>query len=361
MKKQILIATISDYGNLGNRLQNYAVNESLKRYGTVTGGMCRSHFYWEYLLKLKIMKFPNIPYLSKKLWGKRYKKYLFWNFSSRISVTKQYFDHNEETISKNFKWIFYGSDQIWNPEFGLKNCIIPKTPKEKNIAICASIGTDYIPEERTKEYKDGLLKFRYISVREDRAAEIVNNLIGVKPEVLIDPTLALDRQKWEKIERRPYYGSAKEWKKKKYILIYFLGNLSQVRWAQIKKFVEKNNAEAIDATKGKIANDIGPAEFIWLIHHSYMVITDSYHGSIFSFLFNKAFYVLDREDDEIKLSMNSRFDTLFRKLNLYDRRNNNIDTFMEEHDYRHSYELLEKEKKKYFAFIYKVMESADKR
>ena len=136
-----------------------------------------------------------------------------------------------------------------------------------------------------------------------------------------------------------------------------MGNLSQVRWTQIEKLAEKNNAEVIDATKGKIANYIGPAEFIWLIHHSYMVITDSYHGSIFSFIFNKAFYVLDREDDEIKLSMNSRFDTLFRKLNLYDRKNNDIDTFIEEHDYRYSYELLEKEKKKYYAFVYTVMES----
>lgn len=357
MKKQVLIVTISDYTNLGNRLQNYAVNQSLKKYGTVTGGMCRSHFYWKYILKLNIMKIPNVPYLSKIIWRRKYKTYLFWKFSSKLPVTKQYFDNNEETISKKFKWIFYGSDQIWNPEFGLKNCIVPNTPKEKNIAICASIGTDYIPEERIEEYKIGLSKFRYISVREDRAAEIVDELIGVKPEVLIDPTLVLDRQKWMEIECRPYYGSAKKWKKKKYILLYFLGNLSQVRWTQIEKLAEKNNAEVIDATKGKIANYIGPAEFIWLIHHSYMVITDSYHGSIFSFIFNKAFYVLDREDDEIKLSMNSRFDTLFRKLNLYDRKNNDIDTFIEEHDYRYSYELLEKEKKKYYAFVYTVMES----
>ena len=68
MKKQVLIVTISDYTNLGNRLQNYAVNQSLKKYGTVTGGMCRSHFYWKYILKLNIMKIPNVPYLSKIIW-----------------------------------------------------------------------------------------------------------------------------------------------------------------------------------------------------------------------------------------------------------------------------------------------------
>lgn len=82
-----------------------------------------------------------------------------------------------------------------------------------------------------------------------------------------------------------------------------------------------------------------------------MVITDSYHESIFSFIFDKSFYVLDREDSEIKMSMNSWFDTLFEKLDLYDRKNNNILEYVCEHDFTKSYPLLEKERQIYRQFI----------
>lgn len=346
------IVTISDYGNLGNRLQNYAVYKSLSDFGKcINGEQAKSKHYFIYLSKRIIMSVKNIPYLSKKIWKNKYKTYLFINFSKKIPTTLNYFTGNEKKSSRKSDLVFYGSDQIWNPEFGPENCIVPKTPKEKNIALCASIGADHIPKDQITKYKEGLSRFSHISVREDKAADIVEKLTGNRPAVLIDPTLSLDRTEWEKIECRSYYKSKKYWNNKKYIFLYFLGELSEARKSQIKELAEKHNADIVDATRGDICDYIGPAEFIWLIHNSMMVITDSYHGSIFSFIFDKAFYVLDREDMEIKMSMNSRFDTLFRKLDLYDRKNSNILEYTCEHDYSRSYELLENEKKKYYQYI----------
>lgn len=352
MKNKFLIVTISDYENLGNRLQNYAVYKCLLNFGKgMNGEQAKSKCYSIYLLKRFIMSAKKVPYLSKKLWRNRYKAYLFMHFSKRIHTSLRYFLENENNLCKNVDKVFYGSDQIWNPEFGPENCIVPKTPKEKNIALCASIGTDYIPQEQVDKYKEGLSSFKYISVREEKAADIVEELTGNRPVVLIDPTLSLDRTEWEKIECRPYYKSKEYWKDKKYIFLYFLGKLNSNRKKQINKLAKKYNADIVDATRGEISDYIGPEEFIWLIHHSIMVITDSYHGSIFSFIFDKSFYVLDREDSEIKMSMNSRFDTLFKKLDLYDRKNNNIEEYVCEHDYAESYNLLENEKKAYNQFI----------
>lgn len=346
------IVTISDYGNLGNRLQNYAVYKSLSDFvKCINGEQAKSKYYFIYLIKRIIMSVKNVPYFSKTIWKNKYKIYLFINFSKKIPTTLTYFIDNEEKMSRKFDLVFYGSDQIWNPEFGPENCIVPKTPKEKNIALCASIGADYIPKDQIKKYKEGLSRFSHISVREDKAADIVEELTGNRPVVLIDPTLSLDMTEWEKIECRPYYKSKKYWNNKKYIFLYFLGELSEARKSQIKELAEKHNADIVDATRGDICDYIGPAEFIWLIHNSMMVITDSYHGSIFSFIFDKAFYVLDREDTEIKMSMNSRFDTLFRKLDLYDRKNNNILEYICEHDYSRSYELLKNERKKFYDYI----------
>lgn len=357
MKKN-LIVTIYDECNYGNRLQNYAVYKGLSKYkDSVSGRVYVIKNWYKYFIKKAVSYIVYRLRIFVNIYGYKKRGYLFWIFSqNNIPTTLMNFIDNEEKMSRRFDLVFYGSDQIWNPEFGPENCIVPKTPKEKNIALCASIGADHIPKDQIKKYKEGLSRFSHISVREDKAADIVEELTGNRPVVLIDPTLSLDMAEWEKIECRPYYKSKKYWNNKKYIFLYFLGELSEARKSQIKELAEKHNADIVDATKGDICDYIGPAEFIWLIHNSMMVITDSYHGSIFSFIFDKAFYVLDREDTEIKMSMNSRFDTLFRKLDLYDRKNNNILEYICEHDYSRSYMLLESERKKYFDYIENVIQ-----
>lgn len=350
MNSECLIVTISDYENMGNRLQNYAVYKSLEKYGAIVGTKGKSKFYLKFIIKQLCMSLPNIPYMSKIIWGKSYRKYLFWNFSSKIPTIYKCFDGNEVEISKNVRWVFYGSDQIWNPEFGPRNCIIPVTPISKNVAICASIGADSIPDEKIQDYKLGLARFTYISVREDKAADIVEKITGNRPVVLIDPTLSIERSVWSKLERKPCGIN-----NKKYIFLYFLGQLSEKRKTEIKLLSEKLGVDVINANDSNIKKIIGPSEFLWLIHNSVMVITDSYHGSIFSFIFDKSFYILNREDEEIKMSMNSRFDTLFNKLKLSDRRCDDISGYAVEHDYSRSYELLNDEVKKYYSFINTVI------
>lgn len=345
MSKKILNVTIMDYANIGNRLQNYAVYRTLEKYGVETKDEIR---LWKNIAREILKMLPGwFPFLKR-----RYR--LFLKFSSNISMIHRNIDF------ENYKFIFYGSDQIWNPEFGHQDCIAPDSPKKKNVALSASIGSNYIPKERLEEYREGLLKFQYISVREERAAELVDELIGVKPEVLIDPTLSLSKEEWIKVEKRPCFKKIKSLENKKYILLYFLGKMSPERSNAIQNLAEKLKAQIVDLTCKDIAKATGPSEFTWLIHHSSMVITDSYHGSIFSFIFDKPFYILDREGDWFTMSMNSRFDTLFQKFGLYDRKSNDIVNYTEQHDYTQAYVLLKKERKKYFAFIYHIMEEKNR-
>ena len=66
--------------------------------------------------------------------------------------------------------------------------------------------------------------------------------------------------------------------------------------------------------------DVGPSEFLSYIKNAAYVITDSFHGTVFSVLFNKQFAVYNRYNNNNKNSTNSRIDTLLMKIELENRR-----------------------------------------
>ena len=76
--------------------------------------------------------------------------------------------------------------------------------------------------------------------------------------------------------------------KKPYILVYMLGEISAEYQTTIKKLAKQNNAEIINALKGK-CKFINPLEFIWLINNATYVCTDSFHASVFSIIFHTEF------------------------------------------------------------------------
>lgn len=348
MKKNnvIGIITICDYINIGNRLQNYAVYKILRNYGHVENieytHLNKGLKYYIYILipKFRVMKL---------LLNSKFKLSLFLKFSKTIPKTRNKIYRNLNKYENKYNYIFYGSDQIWNPEFIRKECINPISSKEKNIAFAASIGVDTIPPEYQTLYMEGLQNFKEVSVRETQAAKIMQELTGIKAEILMDPTLYLTKEQWVKLERRPVGVGYRNRKGKPYILLYFLGEISEIRRIKIQNLAEKYSVDIIDIMNSELFNCIGPSEFIYLIHNSFFVITDSYHGSVFSFIFDKQFYVLRREDN--LGNMCSRFDTFFDKFNLYDHYNDDIENYTYEHDYSDNYMFTNLEREKYNLFL----------
>ena len=138
----------------------------------------------------------------------------------------------------------------------------------------------------------------------------------------------------------------------KYILLYFLGNIGKERYQEIEKKAKKYNCKIINImdTKSKYyASD--PFEFIYLIKNAFLICTDSFHASVFSILFNKAFIIYDRVYNG--KNMNSRIDTLLGNLKIQNRRYN--EKYITEDnlkpDYKEAYEILEVERKKSYIYL----------
>ena len=187
-----------------------------------------------------------------------------------------------------------------------------------------------------------------ISVREEAGAKIVKDLIGRDVEVLIDPTLMLNQSDWTSVARKP-----KHFRKKIYIMTYFLGEIALEYRNYINKIAEEMECDSVNLeqeNQNNYWNSVGPAEFIWLIEHCSLFFTDSFHGSIFSILMEVPFVVFERKSNIG--SMSSRIDTLLKKFQLEDRKYNNESTEkILDTNYSHVSLILEEERKKAYDFL----------
>ena len=267
-------------------------------------------------------------------------------------------NHIHNKLATEYNQYITGSDQVWNPNFNRMSDIdfLKFSPKEKRSSFSASFGISEIPEELKEYYKNNLLEMQNLSVREDRGKEIIEELTGRKDaEVLIDPTMMLIAEEWDKVSKKP-----RKLTTDKYILNYFLGNLSEKRRKEIEKVATQNGCTIINLMdKNDQLYASGPSEFLYLVKNAFMICTDSYHGSIFSIIYNKPFVVFDREDNIV--NMNSRLETLLSKFQLQERysKDGKIPEELLQCDYTESYKILELEKEKTNEYIEKILNNSN--
>lgn len=349
--KKIGIVTIIDNKNIGNRLQNYALqeflsendlySETIKNYGNVTG-----------VLKVKSVLRSIIKEKDRRLRLIRYINFI--KFNKNIRLTRRSLRNNSKNkkIDTDFDYFFVGSDQVWNCNFGSFSEIyfLNFTSNNKKIAFSASFGFNDIPEDKKDIYKKNLNKMKKISVREERGKEIIEELTGRKDvEVIVDPTMLVRTELWEKQAKRPK--QLDKIKASKYILNYFLGNLSEERKREIERIAKENDCEIINILdKNDPFYTCGPSEFLYLEKNAFLICTDSFHSCAFSILFNTPFVIFDREDSNAK--MNTRLETLLKKFKMENHWfNKNITIEQLEADYNHVTEILDIERKKAKKFI----------
>lgn len=146
-------------------------------------------------------------------------------------------------IDKIYSYFIVGSDQIWNPEFAGFDYYFLDFVKErkKKISYAASIGLSEVDENYALKMKKYLSDFNYISVREDAANKMLTKLTGRNDiKTLIDPTMLLTSKEWERVMKKP-----KIYKGEKYILLYFLGDLSEKRRSKIEDLAKKNSVKLL--------------------------------------------------------------------------------------------------------------------
>ena len=360
MKKTAGLITIIDNDNFGNRLQNYASQEVLKKLGinivTIKNDRWTNN---KHSIKLVIKKiFIDIKSIFQHKNKNRHNNFMNFNKNITFSDYKITIKNYKKYLEK-FDYCIVGSDQVWNPMGGgyrdLSNVELLHDIKTKKISFSSSFGISSIPLKFRSTTSQDLKKFDYISVREDRGKEIIEELTGRKDvNVLIDPTMALSRLEWEKVIKKP-----KMLKSSKYILNYFLGNLSPERKLQIENFAKKNEFEIIDILNPNSEfYDCGPSEFLYLEKNASLICTDSFHSSVFAIIFQRPFLVFEREDQ--LANMNSRLDTLLKKFKMENRK---YCKKIEQKDLKCNYaktnKILEEEQTKVYDFLIKALELKD--
>ena len=274
-----------------------------------------------------LSKYPEIVD-NIKIRNNRFTKFANDNF---INVSNFYYGWHslKNAAKKNYDMFLCGSDQLWLPS-NLESHFytLEYAPNEKpKISYATSFGVGEIPwyqKNRTKKY---LNRLNHISTRELKGAEIINDLTGRDVQVVCDPTLLLTKEEWDKLI--PNHTVVNE----KYIFCYFLGENENHR-LQAQKLANQFNLKIvtipfldnyveIDRSFGDYSlYDIDTNDFVNLIRNAEFVLTDSFHGTIFSILNNKKFITFNRFDSKSKNSRNSRIDSLFKVLNIQERRYN---------------------------------------
>lgn len=315
------IVTITELENFGNRLQNYALQETLKSLGahpeTIPNYINYKHRKtkkWQLKQLLKGLKNRSRSCVAEIVKIKRFEKFdrKYFTFS------KYYSEINSipENLGEAYDYFVAGSDQIWNPvfPFNLDFNFLTFCSAEKRISYAGSFGVDTIPpkhEEKITAYLNG---FSELSVREFSGREIVRQLSGKDASVVLDPSMLLDRNRWLEMSKKPRW--IKEYEK--YILVYYLGQKEALE--QILKTAKEQNPQ-LESCKIIDIHDktlirkysITPDEFVWLIDHSELMITDSFHGTVFSILMQTPFVHSLRVGGT---NMNSRISSLFQLLEL---------------------------------------------
>lgn len=358
MKKVGIVTIYDSKGNIGNKLQNYAVIKVFNKIGCE----CRT-LATEKDVSLKRIILNNTKYYFDKIF---LQKKLFNPYSfDRMKHYMKFNDYLNVDYSllngKNVDYDIYsvGSDQVWNPEFYKYDTrrkdfyFLTFARDKKKIAFSPSFGISSIPVEWEKWFTSNLKTFNALSVREEAGAKIISDLVGKEVPVLIDPTLMLDMEEWEKVAKVPKNIDLK----KPYVLTYFLGEVSEeirIKCNEYSDMISGDCYNLMDVNNKSLAN-IGPAEFIMLIKNSNLVLTDSFHACVFSFIFNKPFIVYKREG--CNNGMFSRIETFLSKFNLERKYDGNcIFNDVLEHDYSNGYKQLEKEKEKVLEYLKKAIE-----
>lgn len=288
--------------NYGAALQAYALAQQLNRMQGVEAE------FIDYRCRAieRAYDFPALPKLrkEKKNWFTalrknrllREKKRKFESFlKERLPLGPQAVSEADKpALEERYGLIMTGSDQIFSAHH--THGVDPfycyrKSPACRSTVVSYAASAGDIDEfiKGYAAFEKTLGAYDRLSVREKELAQVLEALVRVPVSVQADPTLLLEASEWEKL-CRPYAKAPR-----KYLLWYDVtynkeaGILAQ-RLAREKGLTLVHFDQHLAYDKKTVyAADAGPEEFLWLIRNAAFVVTSSFHGTVFSVLFEKDF------------------------------------------------------------------------
>lgn len=215
-------------------------------------------------------------------------------------------------IASNYDVLISGSDQIWN--FNITNgdtsyLLDIKGFQGKKFAYASSLGdfrfykTD---EEKIKKIFD---TFSAFSCRERDGCEYLSSLTGKFCLQVCDPTLLLNSEKYIKLFSGKIRNKTKKLADNKFLLIYNLSSSDEI-FSIAKRIAKERNLKIYqifpslrkNSSVDVLLNDISPEEFLYLYYKTSFIVTNSFHGTCFSIIFNKDFYTVKPTGSSNRLS-----------------------------------------------------------
>ncbi|MGO2118133.1 MAG: polysaccharide pyruvyl transferase family protein [Fusobacterium sp.] len=292
--------------NYGAILQTYASMKKIKGLG----------------YEVEIINYKKITSELEERFGKEGKN--FKKFQDKYLKITSLCETNKKLKELNNKFDIFivGSDQVWRAgriRFNLKYFLNFVSSEKKKVAYAVSFGLDKWKGNFVGTYFINKLvkKFDCISVREESGVDICKKIFGVESVCVLDPTLILPREEYQPILDEY---KDKSHLKKKYIAHMLLDD-DDILIKYSKKIADRLKCK-INYIKGSYRNSLGEKTFIyngvgqWLTYlkDSELVITDSFHCTVFSIIFHKKFLVVANPKRG-----NARLENLLKIVGLEDR------------------------------------------
>ncbi len=312
---KVAIITFHRAINYGAVLQTYALSKYLSDSGYDVKVLDYRSETIESSYKVRFK--PNMNSFKQMLllpFSEKKKRKFYEFIDKNIPHTRPLYtveDLREE--ARNFDFVVTGSDQVWNSQWtaGDNAFLLNFCEDEQKVSYAASIGKSSISEEEEERLKKHLINFRAISVREKTGKDLLDSLIQKDISVNCDPVALLSKGQWKQAAAVP--------KEKNYILVYMLVKSDSLMNAAVE-YGKKNGKQVI------LINDnirkqypviykryISPQEFVGLFCNAGCVFTNSFHGTMFSIIFEKEVHV---ELQKYKDAPNSRFVDLLSQVGM---------------------------------------------
>ena len=330
--KKIGIITYHAAYNFGSVLQAYATQEVVRRLGYEAKiinyrPIAQKRFYGIVCVGNGYKRFAKSILQLRNFKQRRLRVQKYEDFISQKLVLTTEINYPQETSSFSDEFDIYisGSDQIWNKHsnelyrvnWDYMNPYLLSFTNRRKISYASSLGD--MTEEEIDHVSEQINLFDFISCREKDSSIILSKKLNRHVENVLDPTLLLSSEEWDEALQ-----IVSERKSGNYILYYSLQGIGTVEREinQIRSLFPNYRIIAIAPLAPFKADrmvtnssESGPDEFVNLIKNAKLVITSSYHGTLFSINYNVPFYTIKRKNKVLNL----RFNNILSLLGLEDR------------------------------------------
>lgn len=323
--------------NYGGVLQNFALQEVLRNLGhdpITLNHNPKSGYPWYIKIAsvcIRIIRKLKGDKVALKAWAtkeeqKQISKFTDIFISKYIKTTEPFRLSEIDRFKYSFDAIFVGSDQVWNPHymkpierFFLSDFTDVNVIK---IAYAASFGGEswMFSNKETVRCKELVKRFKAVSVRENTGIDMCNKYLNCKAEFVLDPTLLVPVECYIKLIQKSNLSPLTD----KTMMTYVLDK-SKEKQVIVQRLSDKLslNINSVipqkciwEAGKNSIEDCVFPPVEEWLrgVKDADFVVTDSFHGTVFSLIFNKPFVTILNKNRGA-----DRFTSLLGYLDLMDR------------------------------------------